>query len=80
MVVLDVMMPGTARPEVCRKIREAVSLAHTGVVMLTGIGEHLNEMIALPHGADAYAGQAVRVFGAGREGSGDPSRDVAAAR
>lgn len=54
LVVLDVMMPGMSGWEVCRKIREAVSLAHTGVVMLTGIGEHLNEMTSPLYGADEY--------------------------
>ena len=44
LVVLDVMMPGMSGWEVCRKIREDVALAHTGVVMLTGIGENLNQM------------------------------------
>src|SRR5215216_5299257 len=34
--------------------REAVSLAHTGVIMLTGIGETLNEMTSPLYGADAY--------------------------
>ncbi len=53
-VVLDVMMPGMSGWEVCRKIREAVSLSHTGVVMLTGIGENLNEMTSPLYGADAY--------------------------
>jgi DNA-binding response OmpR family regulator len=53
-VVLDVMMPGMSGWEVCRKIREAVSLAHTGVVMLTGIGENLNELTSPLYGADAY--------------------------
>jgi len=53
-VVLDVMMPGMSGWEVCRKIREALSLAHTGVVMLTGIGENLNEMTSPLYGADAY--------------------------
>ncbi len=54
LVILDVMMPGMSGWEVCRKIREAVSLAHTGVVMLTGIGENLNEMTSPLYGADAY--------------------------
>jgi CheY-like chemotaxis protein len=54
LVVLDVMMPGMSGWEVCRKIREAVSLAHTGVVMLTGIGENLNELTSPLYGADAY--------------------------
>src|SRR5690349_18218239 len=53
-VVLDVMMPGMSGWEVCRKIREAVSLAHTGVVMLTGIGDTLNEITSPLYGADAY--------------------------
>ena len=54
LVVLDVMMPGMSGWEVCRKIREAVSLAHTGVIMLTGIGETLNEMTSPLYGADAH--------------------------
>ena len=54
LVVLDVMMPGMSGWEVCRKIREDVALAHTGVVMLTGIGENLNSMTSPLYGADAY--------------------------
>ncbi len=54
LVVLDVMMPGMSGWEVCRKIREDVALAHTGVVMLTGIGENLNMMTSPLYGADAY--------------------------
>jgi DNA-binding response OmpR family regulator len=54
LVLLDVMMPGMSGWEVCRKIREAVSLAHTGIIMLTGIGETLNETTSPLFGADAY--------------------------
>jgi DNA-binding response OmpR family regulator len=54
LVVLDVMMPGMSGWEVCRKIRDEVALAHTGVVMLTGIGENLNQMTSPLYGADAY--------------------------
>src|SRR4051812_20254572 len=54
LVILDVMMPGMSGWEVCRKIREAVSLAHTGIIMLTGIGEALNEMTSPLYGADAH--------------------------
>ena len=54
LIVLDVMMPGMSGWEVCRRIRETVSLAHTGVVMLTGIGESLNEITSPLYGADAY--------------------------
>ena len=38
-VVLDVMMPGMSGWEVCRKIRQDAAFAHTGVILLTGIGE-----------------------------------------
>src|SRR6266567_1265021 len=55
LVVLDVMMPGMSGWEVCRKIREdQARFAHTGVVMLTGIGEKVNEMTSPLYGADAY--------------------------
>ena len=54
LVVLDVMMPGMSGWEVCRKIREDVALAHTGVVMLTGIGENLNQLTSPLYGADGY--------------------------
>jgi CheY-like chemotaxis protein len=54
LIILDVMMPGMSGWEVCRKVREAVSLAHTGVIMLTGIGENLNEMTSPLYGADTY--------------------------
>lgn len=54
LVVLDVMMPGMSGWEVCRKIRQDASLAHTGVLMLTGIGETLNETTSPLFGADEY--------------------------
>jgi CheY-like chemotaxis protein len=40
--------------EVCRKIRQNAALAHTGVLMLTGIGENLNEATSPLFGADEY--------------------------
>ena len=54
LVVLDVMMPGMSGWEVCRAIREDDSLKGTGVIMLTGIGERLNEMTSPLYGADGY--------------------------
>jgi DNA-binding response OmpR family regulator len=54
LVVLDVMMPGMSGWEVCRKIRHDAALAHTGVLMLTGIGETLNETTSPLFGADEY--------------------------
>ena len=54
LVVLDVMMPGMSGWEVCRAIREDEDLENTGVIMLTGIGERLNEMTSPLYGADEY--------------------------
>jgi DNA-binding response OmpR family regulator len=53
-VVLDVMMPGRSGWEVCRSIREDDALSGTAIVMLTGIGERLNEMTSPLYGADDY--------------------------
>ena len=54
LVLLDVMMPAMSGWEVCRKIREDKSLSKTAVVMITGIGERLNEMTSPLFGADRY--------------------------
>ncbi len=54
LVVLDVMMPGMNGWEVCRAIREDQSMNATGVIMLTGIGERLNDMNSPLYGADEY--------------------------
>jgi DNA-binding response OmpR family regulator len=40
--------------EVCKRIREDISLAHTAVLMLTGIGEKVNELTSPLYGADAH--------------------------
>jgi DNA-binding response OmpR family regulator len=54
LVILDVMMPGMSGWEVCRAIREDEGLSRTGVIMLTGIGERLNEMTSPLYGADDF--------------------------
>jgi DNA-binding response OmpR family regulator len=54
LIVLDVMMPGMSGWEVCRAVREDDTLANTGVIMLTGIGERLNEMTSPLYGADDF--------------------------
>ncbi len=54
LIILDVMMPGMSGWEVCRAIREDADLSKTKVLMLTGIGERLNEMTSPLYGADDY--------------------------
>ncbi len=54
LVILDVMMPGMSGWEVCRKIREDADLGHTGVILLTGVGETLNDITSPLYGADAH--------------------------
>ena len=53
-VVLDVMMPGMSGWEVCRAIREDEDMNNTRILMLTGIGERLNEMTSPLYGADLF--------------------------
>ncbi len=54
LVVLDVMMPGRSGWEICKAIREDDVLKGTGVIMLTGIGERLNELTSPLYGADEF--------------------------
>lgn len=54
LVILDVMMPGQSGWEVCRSIREREPEHKTKVVMLTGIGQRMNEMTSPLYGADAH--------------------------
>jgi DNA-binding response OmpR family regulator len=57
LVVLDVMMPGMSGWEVCKRIKSPASngaFASTGVIMLTGIGENLNDMTSPLFAADTW--------------------------
>jgi len=60
LVILDVMMPGYTGWEVLRylrnkpRVRKIPELANVGVIMLTGIGETLNELSSPMYGADDY--------------------------
>jgi len=54
LVLLDVMMPGMSGWEVCKRIKNTASTRGTAVVMLTGIGETLNDMTSSLFSADAW--------------------------
>ncbi|WP_438014709.1 response regulator [Sorangium sp. So ce315] len=58
LVILDVMMPGMSGWEICKRLKSDASdgrpFADTGVIMLTGIGENLNEMTSPLFAADAW--------------------------
>ncbi len=57
LVLLDVMMPGMSGWEVCKRLKGPsadAAFANTGVIMLTGIGESLNEMTSPLFAADAW--------------------------
>jgi DNA-binding response OmpR family regulator len=54
LVILDVMMPGKNGWEVARAIRTDPVTDKIKVVMLTAIGESVNEMTSPLYGADAH--------------------------
>lgn len=54
LVLLDVMMPGKNGWEVARELRNDPTLSHIGIVMLTAIGEKVNEMTSPLYGADDF--------------------------
>jgi len=53
-VVLDVMMPGKNGWEVAKELRHDARFKNIGIIMLTAIGEKINEMTSPLYGADAY--------------------------
>ena len=54
LVLLDVMMPGKNGWEVAKELRATAEFSNVGIVMLTAIGEKVNEMTSPLYGADAY--------------------------
>ena len=54
LVLLDVMMPGKNGWEVARELRNDPIFSAVGIVMLTAIGEKVNEMTSPLYGADEY--------------------------
>ncbi|MBN2342752.1 MAG: response regulator [Deltaproteobacteria bacterium] len=53
-VVLDVMMPQMNGWEVCKAVRADEKLKNLPIMMLTGIGESLNEMTSPLYGANDH--------------------------
>lgn len=54
LVLLDVRMPGLSGWEVAKYIREREEFDHMGLIMVTGIGESLNDLTSPLYGADEY--------------------------
>ncbi len=55
LIILDVMMPEFSGWEICKYIKEREEdYAHTGVIMLTAIGEVNNSLTSPLFGADDY--------------------------
>ncbi len=54
LVILDVMMPGKNGWEVAKEIRHDARFNDVGIIVLTAIGEKINEMTSPLYGADAF--------------------------
>jgi DNA-binding response OmpR family regulator len=54
LVLLDVMMPGKNGWEVAKELRADEQLRNVGIVMLTAIGEKVNELTSPLYGADEF--------------------------
>lgn len=54
LVLLDVMMPGLNGWEVAKYLRERPEFDNIGVIMVTAIGETVNEMTSPLYGADDH--------------------------
>lgn len=54
LVILDVMMPELNGWEICKYVREKDDLEGVRILMLTAIGQKVNELTSPLYGADAY--------------------------
>jgi DNA-binding response OmpR family regulator len=54
LVILDVMMPGMNGWEVAKELRHDARFKDLGIIMLTAIGEKINEMTSPIYGADEF--------------------------
>jgi CheY-like chemotaxis protein len=53
-MLLDVMMPGKSGWEVARALKQDPATSSIKIVMVTAIGEHVNEITSPIQGADAH--------------------------
>ena len=54
LVLLDVMMPGKSGWEVARALKQDASTVGIKIIMVTAIGEQVNEITSPLYGADAH--------------------------
>ncbi len=54
LVILDVMMPGKNGWEVAKDLRRDARFKDIGIIMLTAIGQRINEMTSPLYGVDEY--------------------------
>jgi DNA-binding response OmpR family regulator len=54
LVILDVMMPTKNGWEVAKELRRDTRLKNVGIIMLTAIGERINELTSPLYGADEF--------------------------
>lgn len=54
LIILDVMMPGKNGWEVAKELKHDPETKHIGILMLTAIGEKVNELTSPLYGADDY--------------------------
>ncbi len=88
LVLLDVMMPEKNGWEVARELRNDPIFSAVGIVMLTAIGEKVNEMTSPLYGADEYVdkpfdfadleGKIARVIAARKSAAQTPTPESAA--
>ena len=57
LVVLDLMLPGASGLDICRDVRADMSVP---ILMLTAMGDELDEIVGLEVGADDYLAKPVR--------------------
>jgi DNA-binding response OmpR family regulator len=54
LILLDVMMPGKNGWEVARLLRQDEATKHVGIVVLTAIGQNINQLTSPLYGADEF--------------------------